>query len=813
MITRANFAQKTQESGVLTNQVFKETYDQLSEYTDGFTRWDDMDDVPELQDVFNDFVGTVEKVLAKKQAPTPQPAAPAAANDLNTGSSGFIALYKGKRLEVWADTKLDARRKAAKAFGAKKEHEVDVYFAEHREPQNAPARVFKFRVGDAVRMAAKSSTGYEYPNGGQKGQIIEVDPAPVGATNEKYDYKVLFLGNSKPNMMNEDRLVPDDDVQSAQPEPKFAAGDRVAKALMPSWGQGTVLADGSYVKNVYWYTVRWDHDSAAKGNIMEEDLEAAPAADPDRHVNEGKAAIRELLDQGKKKTPAKSKAGKAAKPVKQPKAKFKVGQYAMMGITAFKILEVRYAPVADGFDQEIGWHYRTNEIGTWVHEDSIKPTSKRVYDQKEADNDYSGANKVYATPEEVRHMKRFIANERSSTKDGLTKAYKALQRAITSGKIRKGSPYAAMIMLMQKEYHAALGNGAPYRVKPDDFDLAGMVKAVGGPTVYRSVKAMNYLVSKLGQVLDKKAIDGVIKYITGLRMPLIDPFALQVHEVLATLKKASSKGDTLDISNSNSLDLQGLNGLSALMGLAHQCGCGGAGQKSLSGLGNVPTGSVAPSKLAVGPGRNAGIKETMTSHELENLSYQTYPFKGKWAELIGSPQTNFTLMVWGSPGAGKSTLMMQFSRYLAENHGNVLYVSSEEFPSYTLKTKLNLVGGAAHGWEFSKTLNSLRADHKFLVIDSTNHYRFTTADLKALMVRRPDLSILLVVQITKGGNFKGDQSLEHEVDTVVKVTHEGATTIKNRFQPLSSVAVFDDSYSLTPKSNQPNVNQNRPTFY
>ena len=140
-------------------------------------------------------------------------------------------------------------------------------------------------------------------------------------------------------------------------------------------------------------------------------------------------------------------------------------------------------------------------------------------------------------------------------------------------------------------------------------------------------------------------------------------------------------------------------------------------------------------------------------------------------------------------------------------------MSSEEFPSYTLKTKLNLVGGAAHGWEFSKSLNSLRADHKFLVIDSTNHYRFTTADLKALMARRPDLSILLVVQITKGGNFKGDQSIEHEVDVVVKVTQEGATTIKNRFQPLSTVPVFDDSYSLIPQSNQPNVNQNRPTFY
>jgi predicted ATP-dependent serine protease len=120
-----------------------------------------------------------------------------------------------------------------------------------------------------------------------------------------------------------------------------------------------------------------------------------------------------------------------------------------------------------------------------------------------------------------------------------------------------------------------------------------------------------------------------------------------------------------------------------------------------------------------------------------------------------------------------------------------LYVSSEEFPSYTLKNKLTLVGGAAYGWEFSKTLNALRADHKFLVIDSTNHYKFTMADLKALKARRPDLAIILIVQITKGGTFKGDQSLEHEVDTVIKVTADGAATIKNRFQELTSVPVFE----------------------
>ena len=91
-------------------------------------------------------------------------------------------------------------------------------------------------------------------------------------------------------------------------------------------------------------------------------------------------------------------------------------------------------------------YYRESTIG-WIHESEFGLSSKREFDTRVADSNYHDSNhKVFATPEEVRHMKRFIANERSSTKDGLTKAYKALQRAITSGKIRKGSGYAPMIL-------------------------------------------------------------------------------------------------------------------------------------------------------------------------------------------------------------------------------------------------------------------------------------------------------------------------------------------------------------------------------
>lgn len=46
------------------------------------------------------------------------------------GKNGYVAFYKGKRIEVYADTKYEAQLKAAKIFNAKKSYDVNVALAE-----------------------------------------------------------------------------------------------------------------------------------------------------------------------------------------------------------------------------------------------------------------------------------------------------------------------------------------------------------------------------------------------------------------------------------------------------------------------------------------------------------------------------------------------------------------------------------------------------------------------------------------------------------------------------------------------------------
>jgi len=44
--------------------------------------------------------------------------------------NGYIAMYKGRRKEVYAETSYEAQQLAAKEFGAKKSWQVDVYLCE-----------------------------------------------------------------------------------------------------------------------------------------------------------------------------------------------------------------------------------------------------------------------------------------------------------------------------------------------------------------------------------------------------------------------------------------------------------------------------------------------------------------------------------------------------------------------------------------------------------------------------------------------------------------------------------------------------------
>ena len=160
------------------------------------------------------------------------------------------------------------------------------------------------------------------------------------------------------------------------------------------------------------------------------------------------------------------------------------------------------------------------------------------------------------------------------------------------------------------------------------------------------------------------------------------------------------------------------------------------------------------------------------------------------AELIGKPQLNFSLMVWGQPGQGKSTFSIAFGNYLAQHFGKVAYLSSEEYGSYTLQDKLKRVGQISPKLFFIKNLQEFKPTYDFLLIDSVNNFGLGLEEYRALRAKYPNIGIVLIMQATKGGQFRGEKAWEHDVDTVIKLEAGKAFTTKNRFKELSQITVF-----------------------
>lgn len=175
------------------------------------------------------------------------------------------------------------------------------------------------------------------------------------------------------------------------------------------------------------------------------------------------------------------------------------------------------------------------------------------------------------------------------------------------------------------------------------------------------------------------------------------------------------------------------------------------------------------------------------------------------------------LLVGGDPGIGKSTLLLQMCRLLAEKHTKVLYVSGEE-SARQIKMRAERIGKFTDDLLlFSETCMSAvvqaldEVQPEVVIIDSiqtmfeenidaapgsVSQVREITGTLLHLAKSR-NITIFIVGHVTKEGNVAGPRMLEHMVDTVLYF--EGDKTamyrmlrgVKNRFGSTNEVGVFE----------------------
>ena len=233
--------------------------------------------------------------------------------------------------------------------------------------------------------------------------------------------------------------------------------------------------------------------------------------------------------------------------------------------------------------------------------------------------------------------------------------------------------------------------------------------------------------------------------------------------------------------------------------LSKRAGKGGAGGFSL-GAGNTNARPVALSF----------VKDT------EEVRFSTG--LGELDRVLGGGAVAGSLvLVGGDPGIGKSTILLQAARSMAERGISALYISGEE-SLRQIKMRALRIGNAPDSLKFMCETNLdtisdvlMREKPQVVVIDSiqtmysdevgsapgsVSQVRETTAVLLRL-AKEMGITFFLVGHVTKEGTVAGPRVLEHMVDTVLYfegdryAAYRMIRSVKNRFGSTNEIGIFE----------------------
>ncbi|AXH15412.1 DNA repair protein RadA [Malaciobacter mytili] len=174
-------------------------------------------------------------------------------------------------------------------------------------------------------------------------------------------------------------------------------------------------------------------------------------------------------------------------------------------------------------------------------------------------------------------------------------------------------------------------------------------------------------------------------------------------------------------------------------------------------------------------------------------------------------------LIGGSPGVGKSTLLLKVAGSIASSGKKVLYVSGEESAGQ-IKLRANRLEANNENLFLLSEIKLeeimdefLRQDYEVAIIDSIQTIysgTLTSAPGSVSQVREitfelmrkakdSDIAMFIIGHITKDGSIAGPRVLEHMVDTVLYFEGEASREIrmlrgfKNRFGSTSEIGIFE----------------------
>jgi hypothetical protein len=518
-----------------------------------------------------------------------------------------------------------------------------------------------------------------------------------------------------------------------------------------------------------------------------------------------KKATKESPKQESKKVKSKS----ATTGEKEPrKEKYHIGQNVKLVASGeegtitnvYVVKSGRFIPGQGGETPKVEYSMtvKTKDSIKTVNEEEIrivghsKPESKSQ--SKKESKESINAKGVEIFGEDVKFIKSFLGlHNKRKNYWSLRSLLNRLQKSIVQKLINKNSPFAKEIRIVQdrliKLVHATQDTGgADITIEKNLLDK--MLPIAGGEKVFASIGYIKRYIGMQGKEIEKEKalsfINQMEKAISKGKVNKADPYLDKVKSIIKSVNEfLTGKEKVVSISRAD---------LNGLMGILSGCGCEMGKIYDTRGKKLRPCKTRKYSDSGKGAcSHNKGLSGVMTAEQVANMQFKLLPFTGIYKEIIGQPEKNFTMMVNGEPGAGKTVFLMKFIKFFSDL-GSVLYVTSEEFGSTTLTEKvnqyLNPIPSNVHFVSDIKTVNL--SDYDLVVFDSINDLGFKLEDFKSLKKSNPETAFILVLQNTKSGQFKGGKEWEHEVQVAGEIENGIISIYKNRYGLKGEWNFFED---------------------
>lgn len=257
--------------------------------------------------------------------------------------------------------------------------------------------------------------------------------------------------------------------------------------------------------------------------------------------------------------------------------------------------------------------------------------------------------------------------------------------------------------------------------------------------------------------------------------------------------------------------------------------CQHCGEQSSKWLGKCPNCDSWDSFLELNADQQEVLKQTIKVSSEASKARPITDIKQDDVERFSSFNYEFDLvlgggvvpgsltLIGGSPGVGKSTLLLKVAGSIAKSNKKVLYVSGEESAGQ-IKLRANRLDANSENLFLLSEIKLeeimdelLRENYEVCIIDSiqtiyssllnsspgsVSQVREITFELMR-KAKESNIAMFIIGHITKDGSIAGPRVLEHMVDTVLYFEGEASRELrmlrgfKNRFGSTSEIGIFE----------------------